>query len=195
VDVVATEDPAPTASSSSEIEEKYGDALDNPLFNDAFRQAFIEASERLEEEQAPMRAKIDAEVAEIMARVHAEREAEARGEPFDAAAYIANAEKNVANANALEAQLPKDDAPPTPPPTTTTTETTTSADVGELRAMRDASSRQLRQLQNVLQAMESSVMNERLQLEKIEMLIRRAEREARYAEAERIARERRETER
>ena len=194
VDVVATEDPAPTASSSSEIEEKYGDALDNPLFNDAFRQAFIEASERLEEEQAPMRAKIDAEVAEIMARVHAEREAEARGEPFDAAAYIANAEKNVANANALEAQLPKDDAPPTPPPTTTTTETATSADVGELRAMRDASSRQLRQLQNVLQAMESSVMNERLQLEKIELLIRRAEREARYAEAERIARERRETE-
>ena len=85
-----------------------------------------------------MCAKIDAEVAEIMARVHAEREAEARGDPFDAAAYIANAEKNVANANALEAQLPKDDAPPTPPTPTTTTETTTSADVGELRAVRDA---------------------------------------------------------
>ena len=58
--------------------------------------------------------------------------------------------------------------------------------------MKQASQAQIDRLRASLSAMESAVLAEQMQLQRIEFAIEKAAREARYAEADRVARERRE---
>ena len=63
---------------------------------------------------------------------------------------------------------------------------------GHARADKQASQAQIDRLRASLSAMESAVLAEQMQLQRIEFAIEKAAREARYAEADRVARERRE---
>lgn len=189
-----------------EIASTYADALDNPLFTDNFKQAFIEAQARLKEEQAPMREKIDEEVAAIMRQVHAEREAEARGETYtqtaddtlgalDAfAGAMSGASQPGAdifdgrpNANANANQSFK-----SPPPRIESTQTESlPLDADILGEMLSASDAQLGSLRSALAPLEKALRSEIIQNRRIRIAIDKAQRTARYAEADRIAAERR----
>ena len=189
-----------------EIASTYADALDNPLFTDNFKQAFIEAQARLKEEQAPMREKIDEEVAAIMRQVHAEREAEARGETYtqtaddtlgalDAfAGAMSGASQPGAdifdgrpNANANANQSFK-----SPPPRIESTQTESlPLDADILGEMLSASDAQLGSLRSALAPLEKALRSEIMQNRRIRIAIDKAQRTARYAEADRIAAERR----
>ena len=188
--------------------QTYADALDNPLFTDNFKQAFIEAQARLKEEQAPMREKIDEEVAAIMRQVHAEREAEARGEtytqtaddPLGALDAFAGAMSGAiqpgadtfdgrpdANANANANQSFK-----SPPPRIESTQTESlPLDADILGEMLSASDAQLGSLRSALAPLEKALRSEIIQNRRIRIAIEKAQRTARYAEADRIAAERR----
>ena len=189
-----------------EIASTYADALDNPLFTDNFKQAFIEAQARLKEEQAPMREKIDEEVAAIMRQVHAERESEARGEtytqtaddPLGALDAFAGAMSGASqpgadvqhgrpNANANANQSFK-----SPPPRIESTQTESlPLDADILGEMLSASDAQLGSLRSALAPLEKALRSELVQNRRIRIAIEKAQRTARYAEADRIAAERR----
>lgn len=179
------EPPEPEPSSPSaareRVEEEYGGALNNPLFTPEFKEAFIQAQERIAEREAPMRAKIKAEVDEIMAQVNAERAAAARGEP-----------PPTPPEQPQEPQPPLGSAPtPTPPPPPTPTPTPSSADVDVLRQMRQTSVEQIDRLRAAMSGLEAAALAEQMQLQRIEFALEKAARDARYAKADRVARERR----
>ena len=198
-----------------EIEEEFGEKLDNPLFTPEFKKHFIEAQERLAEKRAPMMAKINDEVAEIMKQVNKEREAAARGEVVDTSKPLRASGSD--NANLPEVNINEvDDAlgslfgggqafresmqqasalPSTPSsPSTSSYGQLPSPDAGVLGEMKIASHQQLENLRNSLMAIEQAVLNEQMQLQRIDFALDKARREARYAEADRVAKERREQE-
>lgn len=201
-----------------EVEEAYAAKLDNPLFTPEFKQAFIEAQERIAERNAPMMAKINDEVKDIMAQVEAEREAAARGENVDKSrplrarggdagvagdagdaragpgpAEISSSEIDSTLGSlfggALDPSVPRKTPAPlpvAPPPPAA------SPDAEVLLQMKQVSQAQIDRLQASLAAIEGAVLAEQMQLQRIEFAIAKAAREARYAEADRVARERRE---
>ena len=195
-----------------EVEARFGEKLDNPLFTPAFKQAFIEAQERIAERNAPMMAKINDEVADIMAQVKAEREAAERGESVDTSrplragggdlgpgpAEIASTEVDDTLGSlgslfggALDPSVPKrPPAPPLAPSPCPPPPAPPDAEV--LLQMKQSSQAQIDRLQASLAAIEGAVLAEQMQLQRIEFAIAKAAREARYAEADRVARERRE---
>ena len=201
----------------SEVEEEFVStgALDNPLFNEQFKRTFLEAQARIKEKEAPMRAKINAEVEEIMRRVNAEREAAARGETLGgggvergdenspAAADDAAADSDSRNSSVREVDsnpIPAPDprgyypsstlpAPASPPQQTGAP---AAAHPDDLREMRRCSEAQVAQLRAALAGVERALRAETTQLRRIDLAIEKAAREARYAEAEKVARERRE---
>ena len=67
-----------------------------------------------------------------------------------------------------------------------------SPDAEVLLQMKQVSQAQIDRLQASLAAIEGAVLAEQMQLQRIEFAIAKAAREARYAEADRVARERRE---
>jgi hypothetical protein len=200
------------------VEEAYAAKLDNPLFTPEFKQAFIEAQERIAERNAPMMAKINDEVKDIMAQVEAEREAAARGEnvdksrPLRARGGDAGDAGDAADARAgpgpaeissseidstlgslfggaLDPSVPR--KPPAPLPVAPPPPAA-SPDAEVLLQMKQVSQAQIDRLQASLAAIEGAVLAEQMQLQRIEFAIAKAAREARYAEADRVARERRE---
>jgi hypothetical protein len=197
-----------------EVEEQFGEKLDNPLFTPEFKRAFIEAQERIAERNAPMMAKINDEVADIMAQVQAEREAAERGERVDTSRPLRAGGRDVGDlgdlgdlgdaassdvdgtldslgslfGGALDPsvrKIPPIEPPLAPPPPV-------ALDADTLAQMKQASQAQIDRLRASLSAMESAVLAEQMQLQRIEFAIEKAAREARYAEADRVARERRE---
>ena len=187
-----------------EVAITYADALDNPLFNDDFKKAFIEAQARLEEEQAPMRAKINAEVEEIMRQVNAEREAEARGETYTPSADdplgALDAFAGAMSGGGAAARTPQ--APPSTPPLMSRDEMAAAAarglaggetpvDAGILSEMLSASDSQLGSLRSALAGVEKALRAEAIQNQRIRLAMDKAKKMARYAEADRIAAERR----
>ena len=198
----------------SEVEEEFVStgALDNPLFNEQFKRTFLEAQARIKEKEAPMRAKINAEVEEIMRRVNAEREAAARGETLGGGPSSATTrtpppppippririrETPFARSIRTRSRLrtpdttpPRPSPPPPlprnkrdlPPPRTRTTFARCG---GAARRRWRSSARRSRGVERALRA-------ETTQLRRIDLAIEKAAREARYAEAEKVARERRE---
>jgi hypothetical protein len=195
-----------------EVEEAFGEKLDNPLFTPEFKQAFIEAQERIAERNAPMMAKINDEVKDIMAQVEAEREAAARGENVDKSrplrarggdagdaragpgpAEISSSEIDSTLGSlfggALDPSVPR--KPPAPLPVAPPPPAA-SPDAEVLLQMKQVSQAQIDRLQASLAAIEGAVLAEQMQLQRIEFAIAKAAREARYAEADRVARERRE---
>ena len=199
----------------SEVEEEFVStgALDNPLFNEQFKRTFLEAQARIKEKEAPMRAKINAEVEEIMRRVNAEREAAARGETLGggverddenspAAADDSAADSDSRNAvreddsNPIPAPDPRGYYPsstlPAPASPPQQTGSPAAAHPDDLREMRRCSEAQVAQLRAALAGVERALRAETTQLRRIDLAIEKAAREARYAEAEKVARERRE---
>lgn len=177
-------EPSSPSAARERVEEEYGGALNNPLFTPEFKEAFLQAQERIAEREAPMRAKIAAEVDEIMARVNAERAAAARGEPPPPPPQ-----------QPQEPQPPLGSAPtpaPTPTPAPAPTPTSSSGDVDVLRQMRKSSVEQIDRLRAAMAGLEAAALAEQMQLQRIEFALEKAAREARYAEADRVARERRE---
>ena len=189
-----------------EVAITYADALDNPLFNDDFKKAFIEAQARLKEEQAPMRAKINAEVEEIMRQVNAEREAEARGETYTPSAddplrsldAFAGAMSGAGGGGAARNAA----TPPSTPPLMSRDEMAAAAarglaggetpvDAGILSEMLSASDSQLGSLRSALAGVEKALRAEAIQNQRIRLAMDKAKKMARYAEADRIAAERR----
>ena len=198
----------------SEVEEEFVStgALDNPLFNEQFKRTFLEAQARIKEKEAPMRAKINAEVEEIMRRVNAEREAAARGETLGGGGVERDDENSPAAADSAADSdsrnavrevdsnpIPAPDpgyypsstlpAPASPPQQTGSP---AAAHPDDLREMRRCSEAQVAQLRAALAGVERALRAETTQLRRIDLAIEKAAREARYAEAEKVARERRE---
>ena len=200
----------------SEVEEEFVStgALDNPLFNEQFKRTFLEAQARIKEKEAPMRAKINAEVEEIMRRVNAEREAAARGETLGGAPVERDDENSPAAADDSAADsdsrnaVREDDSNPIPAPDPRgyypsstlpapasppqQTGSPAAAHPDDLREMRRCSEAQVAQLRAALAGVERALRAETTQLRRIDLAIEKAAREARYAEAEKVARERRE---
>ena len=178
------EPPEPEPSSPSvareRVEEEYGGALNNPLFTPEFKEAFIQAQERIAEREAPMRAKIKAEVDEIMAQVNAERAAAARGEPHRPRRSNPGTPTSLGSAPT-----------PTPPPPPTPTPAPSSADVDVLRRDAPNGVEQIDRLRAAMSGLEAAALAEQMQLQRIEFALEKAARDARYAEADRVARERR----
>ena len=169
-----------------DLSEEYAAALDNPLFNDDFRRAFMDAQRRIAEREAPMKAKIDAEVAEIMKQVNAERAAAARGEPPPQPATPPPSTVQVPSTAPTPAR-----APPTAfNPLLDLGLETVELDTEVLGQMKQSSEDNLNNLMNVLAGIENAVRSERIQLDRINFAIEKAKRQARYAEAERISRQR-----
>ena len=201
-----------------EVEERFSEKLDNPLFTPAFKRAFIEAQERIAERNAPMMAKINDEVADIMAQVKAEREAVERGEQVDTSRPLragggdlgpgtgpegpdSTAESTEVDdtldtlgslfGGALDPSVQK--KPPSPPlAPSSSPPPPASPDTEVLLQMKQSSEAQIDRLRASLSAIEGAVLAEQMQLQRIEFAIEKAAREARYAEADRVARERRE---
>ena len=153
-----------------------------------------------------MRAKINAEVEEIMRQVNAEREAEARGEtytpsvddPLGALDAFAGAMSGGAGGGAGGGAARK--PPPSAPPLASRGETAgggllaggeAPVDVGILNEMLSASESQLGSLRSALAGVEKALRAEAIQNQRIRLAIDKAEKMARYAEADRIAAERR----
>lgn len=211
-DTIDEQAEAAKSEKRQEVEEAYAAKLDNPLFTPEFKQAFIEAQERIAERNAPMMAKINDEVKDIMAQVEAEREAAARGENVDKSrplrarggdagdaragpgpAEISSSEIDSTLGSlfggALDPSVPR--KPPAPSPVAPPTPAA-SPDAEVLLQMKQVSQAQIDRLQATLAAIEGAVLAEQMQLQRIEFAIAKAAREARYAEADRVARERRE---
>ena len=113
-----------------------------------------------------------------MAQVNAERAAAARGEPPPTPPQ-----------QPQEPQPPLGSAPtPTPPPLPTPTPTPSSADVDVLRQMRQTSVEQIDRLRAAMSGLEAAALAEQMQLQRIEFALEKAARDARYAEADRVAR-------
>jgi len=211
-DTIDEQAEAAKSEKRQEVEEAYAAKLDNPLFTPEFKQAFIEAQERIAERNAPMMAKINDEVQDIMAQVEAEREAAARGETVDKSrplrarggdagdaragpgpAEISSSEIDSTLGSlfggALDPSVPR--KPPAPLPVAPPPPAA-SPDAEVLLQMKQVSQAQIDRLQATLAAIEGAVLAEQMQLQRIEFAIAKAAREARYAEADRVARERRE---
>lgn len=90
---------------------------------------------------------------------------------------------------ALDPSVPR--KPPAPSPVAPPPPAA-SPDAEVLLQMKQVSQAQIDRLQATLAAIEGAVLAEQMQLQRIEFAIAKAAREARYAEADRVARERRE---
>ena len=156
-----------------------------------------------------MRAKINAEVEEIMRQVNAEREAEARGEtytpsaddPLRALDAFAGAMSG-AGGGGGGAAARKPQPPLSTPPLVSRDEMAAAAaaglaggeapvDVSILNEMLSASDGQLGSLRSALAGVEKALRAEAIQNQRIRLAIDKAKKMARYAEADRIAAERR----
>ena len=198
--------PAEEKVEGGELAEQWAAPLDNPLFNDDFKAAFLAAQERIAEREAPMKAKINEEVAEIMKQVNAERDAAARGEPMptdpiasrppSAAGDVFDAMTGVgATLDDLGAAFAA--TPPINPVAASSAVSGLDAsalDVDVLVQMRKTAEDSLRGLTNTLGVIENAAKAQRMQIERLDYLLEKARKEARYREAERMVQERKRAE-
>jgi len=164
----------------------------SPFFSDAFRAAFEDAQGRIAESKKEETAKINAEVEEIMERVRAQRagkEVPPRALAPDIVletASVPTTPTAVSTPAAVETVIAKSSAPAIADPEFT--------DLIErhLLEMKRTSESQLRQLSVALAQIEKSIAGEKAQLARVETLISKVKREARYRRADEIIRAREE---
>ena len=196
----------------NQIQDQFGDGLNNPLFSDKFKLAFIESQDRLEKKNAPMMAKISDEVAEIMKQVNEERAARERGEVVDTSKPLGKSsvekqpQSDVVDAlGSLFGEAPSPSfresiqrPPGAQSPTSSYGQLPSTglpgADPSVLAEMRISSQTQLKRLQQSLVDAEQAVLAEQMQLQRIDFAVKKLQRPARYAEADRVAMERRDAE-
>lgn len=180
-------------ASSAEV-DLVAAAETSPYFNDAFRDALAGAQARMRAERAAEKEKIDEEVAVIMQRVRAERAMNAasakKPEEAPSATPVEEEEEGRID-DAVEAR----NAPePTPevvvddaPPSSMSAELTDVLE-RELLELRRTTRQSVAALKEARAAVDASLENENRQLSRLEMLLDRVRREARYSRAERAVR-------
>lgn len=158
----------------------------SPFFSDAFKVAFEEAQERIAEAKKEETAKINAEVEEIMERVRAQRAGKEVPPRALAPDVVLAAASVPATPTVVETVIAKSSAPAIADPEFT--------DLMErqLLEMKRTSELQLRQLSVALAQIEKSIAGEKAQLARVDTLISRMKREARYRRADEIIRAREE---
>jgi len=181
------------ATSSAEV-DLVAAAETSPYFNDAFRDALAGAQARMRAERAAEKEKIDEEVAVIMQRVRAERAMNAasakKPEEAPSATPVEEEEEEGRIDDAVEArrapeptpEVVVDDAPPS-----MSAELTDILE-RELLELQQTTRRSVAALKEARAAVDASLENENRQLSRLEMLLDRVRREARYSRAERAVR-------
>ena len=168
----------------------------SPYFNDAFREALAGAQKRMGEERRAEMEKIDEEVAVIMQRVRAERamnaESAKKPEASEAPSATPAEEKEEARIDAEEEKTRE----PTPEPVfddpPAMNAEMTDVLERELLEMHAETRRSVEALEDARAKVDASLANEKRQLSRLEMLLDRVRREARYSRAERAVRKKKE---
>ena len=168
----------------------------SPYFNDAFREALAGAQKRMGEERRAEMEKIDEEVAVIMQRVRAERamnaESAKKPEASEAPSATPAEEKEEARIDAKEEKTRE----PTPEPVfddpPAMSAEMTDVLERELLEMHAETRRSVAALADARAKVDASLANEKRQLSRLEMLLDRVRREARYSRAERAVRKKKE---
>ena len=188
--------PRAAEAAGEDIEDLVAAAEDSPYFNDAFREALAGAQKRMGEERRAEMEKIDEEVAVIMQRVRAERamnaESAKKPEASEAPSATPAEEKEEARMDAEEEKTRE----PTPEPVfddpPAMSAEMTDVLERELLEMHAETRRSVAALADARAKVDASLANEKRQLSRLEMLLDRVRREARYSRAERAVRKKKE---
>jgi hypothetical protein len=186
---------AEVASDDSSEVDLLASAETSPYFNDAFREALAGAQERMRAERRAEKEKIDEEVAVIMQRVRAERAMNAASakKPEAPPAPTPVEEEEEGRIDAVEERRAPE---PTPEPVFDDAPPSMSAELTdalerELVELQRTTRRSIAALKEARAAVNASLENENRQLSRLEMIIDRVRREARYSRAERAVRNKR----
>ena len=184
--------PRAAEAAGEDIEDLVAAAEDSPYFNDAFREALAGAQARQRAERAREKEKIDSEVALIMERVKAERAMKAKSaekksaeKPRETAVEEAVEEaaaETAAEAPASAAAAEVEDSAAAIP-------SSLDADFvrlleRDLMEMQECSKESISDLTNARERVNQSIANEKRQLARLDILLDRVRREARYLRAD-----------
>lgn len=186
---------AEVASDDSSEVDLVAAAETSPYFNDAFREALAGAQERMRAERRAEKEKIDEEVAIIMQRVRAERAMNAASakKREEAPSATPVEEEEEGQIDAVEERLAPE---PTPEVVVDDAPPSMSAELTdvlerELLELQQTTRRSIGALKEARAAVDASLANENRQLSRLEMILDRVRREARYSRAERAVRNKR----
>jgi len=187
---------AEVASDDSSEVDLLASAETSPYFNDAFREALAGAQERMRAERRAEKEKIDEEVAVIMQRVRAERAMNAASAKKPEAPPATTTPVEEEEEGRIDAVEERHAPEPTPEPVFDDAPPSMSAELTdalerELVELQRTTRRSIAALKEARAAVNASLENENRQLSRLEMIIDRVRREARYSRAERAVRNKR----
>ena len=189
--------PRAAEAAGEDIEDLVAAAEDSPYFNDAFREALAGAQARQRAERAREKEKIDSEVALIMERVKAERAMKAKSAEkksaekpaVEEAVEEAAAETAAETAAKTAAEAPASAAASEVEDSAAAIPSSLDADFvrlleRDLMEMRECSKESISDLTNARERVNQSIANEKRQLARLDILLDRVRREARYLRAD-----------
>ena len=185
--------PRAAEAAGEDIDDLVAAADDSPYFNDAFREALAGAQARQREERARAKEKIDSEVALIMERVKAERamKAAAAEKPreTETAVEAATVEATVETEAETATEAPASAAAAEVDDVAAAKTSSLDADFvrlleRDLLEMQECSKESISDLTNARERVNQSIANEKRQLARLDILLDRVRREARYLRAD-----------
>ena len=185
--------PRAAEAAGEDIEDLVAAAEDSPYFNDAFREALAGAQARQRAERAREKEKIDSEVALIMERVKAERAMKAKSAEKKSAEKpaVEEAVEEAAAETAAEtaAEAPASAAAAEVEDSAAAIPSSLDADFvrlleRDLMEMQECSKESISDLTNARERVNQSIANEKRQLARLDILLDRVRREARYLRAD-----------
>ena len=188
--------PRAAEAAGEDIEDLVAAAEDSPYFNDAFREALAGAQARQRAERAREKEKIDSEVALIMERVKAERAMKAKSaekksaeKPRETAVEEAVEEAAAETAAETAAEAPASAAAAEVEDSAAAIPSSLDADFvrlleRDLMEMQECSKESISDLTNARERVNQSIANEKRQLARLDILLDRVRREARYLRAD-----------
>jgi hypothetical protein len=189
--------PRAAEAAGEDIEDLVAAAEDSPYFNDAFREALAGAQARQRAERAREKEKIDSEVALIMERVKAERAMKAKSAEkksaekpaVEEAVEEAAAETAAEAAAETAAEAPASAAAAEVEDSAAAIPSSLDADFvrlleRDLMEMQECSKESISDLTNARERVNQSIANEKRQLARLDILLDRVRREARYLRAD-----------
>ena len=181
--------PRAAEAAGEDIEDLVAAAEDSPYFNDAFREALAGAQARQRAERAREKEKIDSEVALIMERVKAERAMKAKSVEKKSAEKPAVEEAVEEAAAETAAEAPASAAAAEVEDSAAAIPSSLDADFvrlleRDLMEMQECSKESISDLTNARERVNQSIANEKRQLARLDILLDRVRREARYLRAD-----------
>ena len=181
--------PRAAEAAGEDIEDLVAAAEDSPYFNDAFREALAGAQARQRAERAREKEKIDSEVALIMERVKAERAMKAKSAEKKSAEKPAVEEAVEETAAETAAEAPASAAAAEVEDSAAAIPSSLDADFvrlleRDLMEMQECSKESISDLTNARERVNQSIANEKRQLARLDILLDRVRREARYLRAD-----------